>query len=154
MSLLHHLKTAVISVTSLALLSFSFSFAYADGLISAASPDARLYFIEPADGAIIQGDVTIKFGLSGMGVAPAGINVDNTGHHHLLIDTDQLPNMSQSLPATDQLKHFGKGQTETTLTLSLGQHTLQLLLGNYVHIPHDKPVLSEKITITVVENTP
>ena len=136
---------------SIVLLTTVFAPAWADSHISAAPENARVYFIEPADGAIIQGTVMVKFGLSGMGVAPAGVQKSNTGHHHILIDADTLPDMSMPLPATDQVKHFGKGQTETTLELSPGKHTLQLLLGNHLHIPHDKPVISEKITITVVE---
>jgi len=123
---------------------------FANELISKSPADANLYFISPKDGQVINGKVEVKFGLSGMGVAPAGTNVKNTGHHHILIDTDFSDiDLSRSLPATDKIKHFGGGQTETALELPKGKHTLQLLLGNYVHIPHDKPVLSEKITITV-----
>ena len=84
-----------------------------------------------------------------MQVAAAGTNIENSGHHHLLIDMDELPDLSTPLPATEQLVHFGKGQTETQIELSAGTHTLQLLLGNYLHIPHDAPVISKKITITV-----
>jgi len=91
----------------------------------------------------------VVFGLKNIGVAPAGIDKKNTGHHHLLIDTDELPDLTKPLPATDKIKHFGGGQTETEITLSPGKHTLQLLLGNYAHIPHSKPVISKKITITV-----
>jgi hypothetical protein len=123
--------------------------AHGEGLVSTAPQGAKVYFITPTDGQTVSQTFTVKFGLSGMGVAPAGTNQEKTGHHHLLIDTDTLPDMHQPLPATDTLKHFGGGQTETELSLPPGQHTLQLLLGNYVHIPHDKPVLSEKITITV-----
>jgi Domain of unknown function (DUF4399) len=89
------------------------------------------------------------FGLKGMGIAPAGVKFDNTGHHHLLIDTDAPADMNAPLPATDKIVHFGKGQTETTLTLSPGKHTLQLLLADANHVPHNPPVLSKKITITV-----
>ena len=121
----------------------------ADDLISDSHANARVYFIEPADGAITSATFKVKFGLQAMGVAPAGANIKNTGHHHLLIDTKVLPDMSKSLPASDQVKHFGGGQTETQLTLAPGVHTLQLLLGNHVHIPHNPPVLSKKITITV-----
>ncbi len=110
---------------------------------------AQLYIIEPEDGATVQETFKVKFGLSGMGVAPAGTNIKNTGHHHILIDMDKLPDLTKPLPATDQIRHFGGGQTETELTLTPGEHTLQLLLGNYMHIPHDKPVISKKITITV-----
>ena len=123
--------------------------AIADDHLSKAPEDAKVYFISPKDGAKIKGDVKVVFGLSGMGVAPAGTMKDKTGHHHLLIDVDQMPDMTMPLPSTAQVKHFGGGQTETTLSLPKGKHTLQLVLGNYAHIPHDKPVMSEKITITV-----
>ena len=137
------LLTALVALTTLT------STVIADDMVSSSAPNAQVYLIEPADGATVTGSFTVKFGLSGMGVAPAGVNVANTGHHHLLIDTTELPDTTQPLPANEHVKHFGKGQTETELTLSPGEHTLQLLLGNYLHIPHDKPVLSEKITITV-----
>jgi len=87
----------------------------------------------------------------GMGVAPAGIDQLNTGHHHLLIDTSEIPALDMPLPATDTIVHFGKGQTETTVTLVPGEHTLQLVLGDYLHRPHDPPLISEPITVTVVE---
>lgn len=117
--------------------------------VPAALADATVYFISPADGQTLSGEVTVRFGLSGMGVAPAGVDAVNTGHHHLLIDVDELPPLDQPLPASDQVRHFGGGQTEVTLQLPPGEHTLQLVLGNYLHIPHDPPVMSEKITITV-----
>ena len=111
---------------------------------------AEVYIISPKDGAIVHNPVQVQFGLKGMGVAPAGVKFDNTGHHHLLIDTDPPADLGVPLPATDKIVHFGKGQTETTLTtLSPGKHTLQLLLADYQHIPHSPPVLSQKITITV-----
>ncbi|GMG87665.1 DUF4399 domain-containing protein [Biformimicrobium ophioploci] len=116
---------------------------------SKAPEGVKLYIIEPVDGATVKGTFKVKFGLSGMGVAPAGVDKENTGHHHLLINIGELPDLTKPLPATDQIKHFGGGQTETEITLPPGKHTLQLLLGNFLHIPHDKPVLSEKITITV-----
>lgn len=115
---------------------------------TAAPPEAELYFITPADGATVTSPVTVRFGLKGMGVAPAGIQKDGTGHHHLLVDTD-LPPLDRPVPTDDRHRHFGAGQTETTLTLEPGTHTLQLLLGDFAHIPHDPPVVSEKITITV-----
>ena len=129
----------------------AYSVLYAGDLISKAPDGATVYIIEPNDGDTVSGDFSVKFGLSGMGVAPAGIDAQNTGHHHLLIDLgdDQLPDMTQPLPSSDNVKHFGKGQTETNIALEPGTHTLQLLLGNHLHIPHDKPVMSEKITITV-----
>jgi hypothetical protein len=84
-----------------------------------------------------------------MGVAPAGVEIEDTGHHHLLIDVAELPPLDQPLPATDHVKHFGGGQTETAIELTPGQHTLQLLLGDMNHVPHEPPVMSELITITV-----
>ena len=110
---------------------------------------AEVYIISPKDGAAVDNPVRVQFGLKGMGIAPAGIKFDNTGHHHLLIDTDAPADQSAPLPASDKIVHFGKGQTETTVTLSPGKHTLQLLLGDANHIPHSPPVLSKKITITV-----
>jgi hypothetical protein len=110
---------------------------------------AEVYIVSPQDGARIKGPVTVVFGLKGMGVAPAGIKMENTGHHHLLIDGDPPADLSQPLPATEKLLHFGKGQTETTLTLPPGNHTLQLVLGDSLHVPHEPAVVSAKITITV-----
>jgi hypothetical protein len=110
---------------------------------------AEVYIISPKDGAIVHNPVLVQFGLKGMGIAPAGVKFDNTGHHHVLIDTDPPSDQSTPLPATDKIVHFGKGQTETTLTLSPGKHTLQLVLADANHIPHSPPVISKKITITV-----
>lgn len=137
-----------ILLTIFALFSLMTS-ALANDLVSKSPPDATLYIIEPIDGTTVSKTFKVIFGLSGMGVAPAGTNIENTGHHHILIDMDNLPNLAKPLPATDQIRHFGGGQTETELTLSPGEHTLQIILGNYVHIPHDKPIISEKITITI-----
>jgi len=109
---------------------------------------AEVYFIAPADGATVTSPVTVKFGLKGMGVAPAGIAFENTGHHHLIIDAD-LPPLDAPIPADANHVHFGKGQTETTVELKPGKHTLQLLLGDQTHTPHDPAVASKKITITV-----
>lgn len=116
-----------------------------------APDDARAYIQSPADGAEVTSPVLVRFGLSGIGVAPAGVTASNTGHHHLLIDVDTLPPDDQPLPSTDQVRHFGGGQTETTIELPPGEHTLQLALGDALHIPHNPPVRSEVITITVVE---
>jgi len=114
------------------------------------APDnAQAYIIQPVDGQIVDQSFKVVFGLSNMGVAPAGTKKANSGHHHILIDTDKMPDLSMPLPATDKIKHFGGGQTETTLTLKPGKHTIQLLLGNYAHIPHSKPVMSKKITVIV-----
>jgi len=116
---------------------------------SAALPGTEVYLISPADGATVTNPFTVKFGLRGMGIAPAGVDQAGTGHHHLLVDLVELPDIDESLPATEHIKHFGGGQTETTLTLPPGEHTLQLLLANYVHVPHEPPVVSAPITITV-----
>ena len=111
---------------------------------------AKVYFINLKDGAEVDSPFLVQFGLSGMGVAPAGVEKPNTGHHHLLIDTTMTPEqMKEPIPADDNHKHFGGGQTEAMVTLSKGQHTLQLLLGDWTHIPHVPPVMSEPITITV-----
>ena len=110
---------------------------------------AEVYIISPKDGAVVRNPVLVQFGLKGMGIAPAGIKFDNSGHHHLLIDTDPPAAMGAPLPATDKIVHFGKGQTETTLNLSPGKHTLQLLFADLNHVPHAPPLLSPKISITV-----
>ena len=114
-----------------------------------APPGAEVYIISPHDGASVHNPVRVQFGLKGMGVAPAGVKYDNTGHHHLLIDSEPPADASAPLPATDKIVHFGKGQTETTLTLAPGKHTLQLLFADLNHVPHSPPVMSKKITITV-----
>lgn len=123
--------------------------ALADSMVSEAPANAEVYFIQPGDGATVDGTFKVVFGLRNMGVAPAGTEKTDTGHHHLLIDTGVPSDLTKPLPATDQIKHFGGGQTETEITLQPGKHTLQLLLGNYAHVPHSKPVVSEQITITV-----
>src|SRR5262245_32418076 len=115
---------------------------------TAAPAGAMVYFISPANGARVTSPVTVRFGLRGMGVAPAGVTNPNTGHHHLLIDTDLTPD-NLPIPNDDKHRHFGAGQTEVELTLPPGQHTLQLVLGDALPIPHQPPVRSEKITITV-----
>ena len=124
--------------------------AIADEHRTEAPADARAHIVSPEDGATVSNPVTIVFGLEGMGVAPAGTDAANTGHHHLLINTEASEiDMDGNLPATDQIVHFGGGQTQTTMDLPAGTHTLQLLLGDMNHIPHDPPVMSEQITVTV-----
>ena len=113
------------------------------------APGAEVYFISPRDGETVHNPVTVRFGLRGMGVAPAGVTQANTGHHHLLIDVAELPAPGQPVPADEQHRHFGGGQTETTLGLSPGVHTLQLLLADQAHVPHQPPVVSQRITIQV-----
>ena len=112
-------------------------------------PGAEVYIVSPKDGAKVKGPVTVVFGLKGMGIAPAGIKFDNTGHHHLLIDTDPPADLSLPMPANEKNVHFGKGQTETTVTLPPGKHTLLLVLADSLHTPHEPAVISKKITITV-----
>ena len=114
------------------------------------SPEkAMLYIISPLDGDTVSSPVKVIFGLNGMGVAPAGIKMKNTGHHHLLIDLDQLPDINLPIPSDDHHKHFGKGQTEAFIELDKGEHTLQLILGDHMHIPHEPPIISKKIRIKV-----
>jgi hypothetical protein len=118
---------------------------------TAAPESALTYFLSPANGATVTSPFTIRFGLRGMGVAPAGVTSPNTGHHHLLIDVETLPPDNLPIPNDANHRHFGLGQTETEITLPPGQHTLQLVLGDALHIPHQPPVRSEKITITVAQ---
>lgn len=108
---------------------------------------ANVYIISPSHGEVVSAPFTVKFGLSGMGIAPAGVDKPNTGHHHLLIDMDAKEVLSGAMGKN--VKHFGGGQSEVELTLPSGQHTLQLVLGDQSHVPHSPPVVSEKITITV-----
>lgn len=115
---------------------------------SPAPKDVEIYIISPEDGATVASPVTVQFGLRGMGVAPAGVAMENTGHHHLLVDTD-LPPFNLPIPADENHVHFGKGQTEATVTLAPGRHRLQLLLADHLHIPHDPPVVSKPVTIVV-----
>ena len=120
------------------------------------APGAEVYFVNLEDGDTVKGPVKVVFGLSGMGVAPAGTEADNTGHHHLLINRapfgggpDDAEMLEYGVYADDNHVHFGKGQTETTVELAPGEHSLQLLLGDLNHAPHADPVMSEVITITV-----
>lgn len=113
--------------------------------------DASVYIISPADGAKVKGPVTVLMGLAGLGIAPAGVDKPKTGHHHVLVDADAPAggDLMNPLPADDHVKHFGGGQTQTVLTLAPGKHTLQLLVGDQNHVPHDPVLLSKKITIEV-----
>ena len=124
------------------LLSVTFSFI--------ANAEQNVYFINLKDGDKLESPIFIQFGLSGMGVAPAGTNREGTGHHHLLINVDDI-DISRPIPSSSNHIHFGGGQTETTIDLPSGVYTLQLLLGNMSHIPHNPPVVSEKIKIEVIK---
>ncbi len=109
---------------------------------------ARVFFITPADGATVSSPIRIEFGIEGMSVAPAGTETEHSGHHHLLIDTG-VPPLDLPIPADANHIHFGDGSTATELSLAPGEHTLQLLLADYAHFPHDPPVMSQPITISV-----
>ncbi len=130
-------------------LLFTVSLAIAQNPATESPPGAEVYFIQPTNGQTVDKTFKVVFGLKNMGVAPAGADIENTGHHHLLINTQEIPDLTKPLPATDNIRHFGGGQTEAEITLPPGEHTLQLLLGNYAHVPHSNPVISSKITITV-----
>ena len=109
---------------------------------------AAVYFVSLKNGDLVASPLLVQFGLRGLGVAPAGVEKDNTGHHHLLIDVAEL-DVNNALPMTDTIRHFGGGQTEVRVELKPGVHTLQLLLADHNHIPHHPPVISERITVTV-----
>jgi len=113
-----------------------------------APADVELYIISPKDGETVASPLTVRFGLRGMGIAPAGVAMENTGHHHLLIDATP-PAVDRPIPADANHVHFGKGQTEALITLAPGRHRLQLLLADHLHIPHDPPVMSKPITVIV-----
>ena len=113
------------------------------------SSSPEVYFIEPKNGDVVSNTFTVKFGLSNFGVAPAGYNIPMTGHHHLLINVDLPEDLSQPIAADKNHIHFGLGQTEAEITLDKGAYRLRLLMGNYLHIPHDDPLFSEEIIIIV-----
>ena len=113
-----------------------------------APTNAKVFFVTPANGKTVSSPILVQFGLEGLEVAPVGTYEPETGHHHLLVDT-QPPVMDIPVPVDANHIHFGKGQTETTIELSPGPHTLQLLVGDGTHVPHQPPVMSEAISITV-----
>ena len=117
--------------------------------VTKATAGAQVYIISPQDGATVPQIFTVRFGLKGMGVAPAGVAHENTGHHHLLIDVKDLPAAGQPIPKDEQHVHFGGGQTEATVTLKPGTHTLQLELGDLNHIPFDPALVSKVVTVHV-----
>jgi Domain of unknown function (DUF4399) len=138
----------MILMVGVALALTALSIAPARAEPTASAPGAEVYFHYPLDGARVPQRFTVKIGLKEMGVAPAGVVKEFTGHHHLLIDTDMVP-LDQPIPSDYNHLHLGNGQTETVLTLPPGTHTLQLLLGDHQHYPHKPPVMSKKITIYV-----
>lgn len=119
------------------------------GVVSPVSANAKVWIESPKDGQRVGSPVSLSFASSDVNISPAGTESPNSGHHHLLINLQALPVMDMPLPANAQIIHFGKGQTETRLELEPGVYSLQLLLGNHLHVPHARPVMSEKITITV-----
>ncbi len=142
------MKTAFALTTALAASVLMAAPAFAQATM--APEGARVYIVSPEAGATVTSPVTIVFGLEGMGVAPAGVEAENTGHHHLLIDiSPEDLDLSTALPADDNVRHFGGGQTQVTVELEPGEHSFQLLLGDHNHVPHDPPVLSEVVTFTV-----
>ena len=143
------MKTKQIAIRVLLALGIGMGVAIAAELPRSPAPkDVELYIISPKDGETVTSPVTVRFGLRGMGIAPAGVTMENTGHHHLLIDTDPPP-FNLPVPADENHVHFGKGQTEAVVKLAPGRHKLQLLLADHLHIPHDPPVMSKPITVTV-----
>jgi len=150
------------SALSLLFSCLVFATAVADGDVEDAAashrrpspPGATVGFVNLANGDVVPPDFHVQFSVSGMGIAPAGSDIENTGHHHLLIDLAELPDPNLPLPMNDHVKHFGAGQTETDLSLPVGEHTLQLVFADYAHIPHNPVVSSERITITVSNDAP
>jgi Domain of unknown function (DUF4399) len=143
------MKTTQIAIRVLLALGIGMGVAIAAELPRSPAPnEVVLYIISPKDGESVTSPVTVLFGLRGMGIAPAGVAMENTGHHHLLIDTDPPP-LSLPIPSDDNHVHFGKGQTEAVVKLAPGRHKLQLLLADHLHIPHDPPVMSKPISVTV-----
>ncbi len=139
------LKHALLSIAAAGLIS---STAFASDLPVTPAPEgAKVTILAPADGAVVGTEVTVIFGLENMGVAPAGTDNPMAGHHHLLVNQAELP--EEGKPMGNPPLHFGGGQTQTTLTLEPGTHTLQLIMGDKFHIPHNPPIVSEVVTITV-----
>lgn len=138
----------------LLLLFFSCNLAAGEIQRSPSSDGASVGFSRLSDGDIVRPVFLVKFSITGMGIAPAGVQIDNTGHHHLLIDLEELPDMDQPLPFSRNIMHFENSESEVELELAEGQHTLQLLLADYAQFPHEPAVISEPITITVSTTAP
>ena len=109
----------------------------------------EVFFIAPLNGDTVSNPINVRFGATVINIVPAGVDLPMSGHHHLLINVDKLPNLKMPIPADNNHLHFGEGQSEVELNLPKGKHTLQLLIGNHIHIPHSKPIISEKIEIIV-----
>ena len=118
---------------------------------SESKENSRVFFIQPHNNAILQNPIEIKFGLENMNLVAAGVDKPFSGHHHLLINVDQIPNLNLPIPADSNHLHFGGGQSNTTLELPPGKYTLQLLFADHHHIPHSPPIISDKISITITE---
>lgn len=141
--------SALLTLLAAAALASSGTLASADGLPRTPAPEgATVYLIGLTDGAKVSSPLVVRFGLAGLGVAPAGTDQPMTGHHHLLIDTE-LDDPTVPIPSDEHHRHFGGGQTETQIELPPGEHTLQLVVGDHLHIPHDPPIVSERITVIV-----
>lgn len=137
------------SMRTLAVPALFFSMTATVLAASPAAPGAKVMIVEPADGATVTNPITVKFGVEKMEIVPAGTDKPHSGHHHLLIDATDMPAAGMPIAKDDRHQHFGKGQTETSITLPPGKHTLQLVLGDKDHVPHEPMVASQKITITV-----
>jgi hypothetical protein len=144
-----HRRTLIPGVLALLIAAAPTAHAQAPAIARTPRPaNARLYVISPAAGETVSSPVTVRFGLAGMGVAPAGVATPNTGHHHLILDS-ALPALDVPLPKDDKHRHFGGGETEVTIELAPGPHAIQLVLGDRDHVPHDPPLVSEKLQFTV-----
>jgi len=146
---LTQISTSALLAVAVLASPITISSAFANDMATPSAEGALAYIVSPKNGETVSGTFKIVFGLSGMGIAPAGVERENTGHHHLLVDQETLPKEGE--PMGNPPIHFGGGQTETEITLEPGTHTLQLILGNHLHVPHNPPVVSEMITITVAE---
>jgi hypothetical protein len=144
----HKVRFACVSLVLFSLGSLQVSRSEERNGRSPSSQNAEVYFHYPTDGIRVPQRFTVRMGLRGMGVAPAGVFKSETGHHHLLIDTD-LTRFDQPIPSDYSHIHLGNGQTEVVITLPPGTHSLQLLLGDRDHVPHMPPVMSKKITVYV-----
>ena len=142
-------RSIKLALTVFLLSYFSYAYSADEVAQSLSKDDSRVYIVSPKNNDIVENPITVIFGLDNMEISPAGIKKKFSGHHHLLIDVKTLPDLSMPIPADENHMHFGKGQTSVVIELKKGIHTLQLLMGDYVHIPHNKPVYSEKIIINV-----